>query len=81
MRHLCLQLGLRGSGAPAPLLSGSSGALGWATGAAKRARHASMQEARAREATLHKEIECYFAAGKENPAGLRAREHGDAIAE
>ena len=37
-----------------------------------------MQEMHAREATLHKEIECYFVAGKENPAGLYAKEHRDA---
>ena len=53
---------------------------GWAAngaGVAKRARRASMQEMHAREASLHKEIECYFVAGKENPADLYTKEHRD----
>ena len=47
LRHLMKQLGLPGTGCPAPILSGSRGAIGWAGSGrrpSKKLRHESLAE-------------------------------------
>ena len=80
LRHLMKQLGLPGIGCPAPTLSGSRGAIGWAGSGcrpSKKLRHENLAELGIAEAKQHGEVSFYWIPGKTNPADIFTKEDND----